>query len=125
LGGAKYFDLKRAALFRLGHLSKHKTRRYARNLGGMAPMTTPMLSEQCYGKNRPITCPEIKWCHHQCTLCNFAARWSKTTVLDYMLGVGKPLVSMRFNDFYVLRSLAKIYFVRCNGLSSSLYLAYF
>jgi len=41
--GGKYFDLKRAMIFDLGHrLSKHKTTRYARNSGGvLAPLAPP------------------------------------------------------------------------------------
>jgi len=45
LGGAKYFDFKRATVFSLGHrLSNHKTTRYVRNMGGHSPfpLATPM-----------------------------------------------------------------------------------
>jgi len=42
--GAKYLDLTQAKLFGLEHLlSKHKTTRYVRNLGGMAPLATPVV----------------------------------------------------------------------------------
>ena len=35
-----------------------------------------LCKQQClHGKNRPITCPEIEWCHNQYTFCNFAARY--------------------------------------------------
>jgi len=44
LGEVKYFDCKRATVFCLGHrLTKHKTKRYAGNLGGMAALAMPML----------------------------------------------------------------------------------
>jgi len=39
LGGAKYFDFKRAIIFGVGHhLLKHKTTRYARNIVGEWPL---------------------------------------------------------------------------------------
>jgi len=54
LGGVKYFDFKRTTVFGFGHrLSKHKTTRYARNLGGMViftPLATPTLSAQALAK---------------------------------------------------------------------------
>jgi len=35
----EYFDFRRATVFCVGHrLTKHKTTRYARNFGGMAPL---------------------------------------------------------------------------------------
>jgi len=33
-----------------------------------------VLSQQCFhGMDRPFTCPESEWCHHQYTFWNFAA----------------------------------------------------
>jgi len=44
MGGAKYFDFKRATIFCLWHrFTKHKTTRYARNLWGMPPLTPSRL----------------------------------------------------------------------------------
>jgi len=44
-----------------------------------------VLSQLCfYGKNRPITCPEGEWCHHQNASCNFAAPGLRTTALNML-----------------------------------------
>jgi len=41
LGGAIYFDFKRATVFGLGHLlSRHKTTRNARHVGGHDPFSS-------------------------------------------------------------------------------------
>ena len=52
-----------------------------------------LCTQQCFhGKNRPITCPESEWCHHQYTLCNFAARY------QLIRGFGTTALCVKFSQ---------------------------
>ena len=49
--------------------------------------TLTLRTQQCFHKNRPITCPESEWCHHQYTFYNFAAQRQANFLTCYRLSV--------------------------------------